>query len=125
MNLWILTEERPKIEVLQQIFASIGVEVILDGNLPASEPHGRLIADIAREAVTNAVRHGFATQVQIKIDDNPEGCRLRITNNGHPAEGTVKEGEGLRGMRKKVEPFGGILQIDFHPQFVLTVELPN
>ena len=113
------------LEVLQQIFAAIGVEIFIKGKLPDNEPQAHAIADIAREAVTNAVRHSFATQVYIDMEDTADACMLKITDNGLPVAGTIKEGEGLRGMRKKIEPFSGVFRVEFHPRFVLTALLPR
>ena len=113
-----------ELDILKQTFESIGVEIVVDGNLPEENEKGQLFVDIAREAVTNAVRHGLATQAHIHMDNANGDFHLRITDNGHPPE-SLKEGGGIGGMRKKVEPFGGELHIAIQPRFVLTVDIPN
>lgn len=112
-------------DILKQTFESIGVEIIFDGKLPEDDARGLLFADIAREAVTNAVRHGLATQIYIRADDSDGDYNLRITDNGHPPSDTFKEGGGLSGMRKKAEPFGGTINITASPRFILTIYLPG
>lgn len=114
-----------ELEILQQTFAAIGVEIIIGGSLPEDSAKGQLFADVAREAVTNAVRHGLATQVFIHMDASATGCSMKITDNGHPPSGAIREGGGISGMRKKLEPFGGTLHIAVQQCFILTIDLPG
>ncbi len=114
-----------EIDALIQTFASIGVEILVDGSLPGDAAKGQLASDIIREAVTNAVRHGLATQVNIHMDDLDGDFHLRITDNGHPPAGPIREGGGLGGIRRKLEPFEGLLHIDSYPRFVLAVNIPG
>ena len=114
-----------ELTVMKQTFESIGVEILFDGNLPEEGSKGQLVADIAREAITNAVRHGFATQVYIHMDESDGGFHLRITDNGHSSYESIREGGGISGMREKVKPFGGAFNVAAHPRFALTVDLPR
>jgi signal transduction histidine kinase len=84
-----------------------------------------LIVDIAREAITNAVRHGFATEVHIHADYADGTYRLKITDNGRPAAGEIKEGVGIGGMRRRLAQFGGELAVVSEPNFTLTVTIPG
>jgi len=108
---------------LTQLFGAIGVEVVASGSLPEDPEKGRLFVDIAREAINNAVRHGFATRVMIAMDESGNETSLEITDNGYPPL-TIKEGGGISGMRKKVELFNGIMHVFLVPQFVISVCLP-
>jgi len=110
-----------ELDILRQTFKSIGVEIIIEGELPEDMDVGSLFADISREAVTNAVRHGLATQVIIHVQTQENGHLLRITDNGHAAAGTIKEGGGISGMRERLRPFGGMLRISAVERFTLTV----
>ena len=112
-----------EIDSLTQTFGSVGVEILLNGKIPVDIEKGQLIVDIVREAITNAVRHGFATQVCVKITDSEESCKMQVTDNGRPPSGEITEGGGIRGMRKKVESSGGTVIVTTRPRFVLTVEL--
>jgi len=113
-----------ELDILKQTFQAIGVEIIVDGSLPEDIVIGQLFADISREAITNAVRHGFATQINIHMDNTNGDHHLTITDNGHPP-GAFKAGGGISGMRKKVEPFSGTLNIAIEPRFILTVIIPE
>jgi signal transduction histidine kinase len=98
---------------------------MIAGRLPEDMTKGKLFVDIIREGVTNAVRHGYATQISVEIDNSDGACRLAITDNGHPISETITEGGGLSGMRKKLEPYGGALNVTPHPRFSLMVDLPR
>ena len=111
------------LEILKQEFALIGVEIRIDGTLPGDETKSRLSLEIIREAVTNAVRHGFATKVNIHMEDSEAGSCLEITDNGHQPTG-YKEGGGIGGIREKIKPLGGALTITTDPGFILSCSFP-
>lgn len=115
---------KDELEGLQQAFAAIGVTIEIMGELPMDELTGRLFVDIVRESVTNAVRHGFASKVFVEMEEN-NGYILTVTNNGDAPHEPISEGGGIGGMRRKVEPHGGVLNVATQPQFVLTVSLPG
>ena len=109
------------LESLRREFAGVGVEIRLEGTLP-EDP---LFAGIIREGVTNAVRHGFATEIVIQAQRGEDGFHMRISNNGPPPPRDYKEGGGLGGMRKKLESRGGALRVASQPSFVLEINLPG
>jgi len=115
---------KDELNILKQTFESIGVEIVIEGELPDDPAKGLLFTGISREAATNAVRHGFATQIHIHMNNTGGDSHMRITDNGHPQD-LLKEGGGISGMRKKVEQFGGALHITTAPNFILTVDLPD
>ena len=113
------------LDELRRSFGSIGVNILLEGKLPEDNVKGQMFVDILLEGVTNAVRHGFATEIAIQMEHR-DGCfRTRIANNGPPPPDSFTEGGGLSAMRKRLEPYGGTLHVDFEPQFVLTINLPG
>ncbi|MEL7655191.1 MAG: sensor histidine kinase [Bacillota bacterium] len=61
---------------------------------------------IVQEALTNAVRHGKATEMSVKIDYLPNQIRFLICDNGVGAQ-AFQEGFGLKGIRERAEAFGG------------------
>ena len=113
-----------QLDNMRQAFGSIGVEIELSGDLPKDIIKAKLFVDIAREAITNAVKHGFATKIHININESASTSSMRISNNGHPPSATIKEGGGLSGMRKKAEPFDGVVSVNAFPRFVVTIDLP-
>ena len=65
---------------------------------------------IVQEALTNAVRHGKATEISIDIQYLHREIRFRIRDNGTGAQ-DIKEGFGLKGIRERAEAFGGKVTI--------------
>jgi two-component system sensor histidine kinase DesK len=80
-----------------------------------------------REAVTNIVRHAQATHCRIGFTTSVDGYHsLRITDDGdHLKLHEVREGNGLRGMRERVQSLGGRLSITTDPGVTLLIELPQ
>jgi two-component system sensor histidine kinase DesK len=75
-----------------------------------------------REAVTNVVRHARATSCRLRIEQQNGLCRLEIADDG---QGFVTiEGNGLRGMRERVEMLGGTLERRNKSGTTLTITLP-
>jgi two-component system sensor histidine kinase DesK len=77
-----------------------------------------------REAVTNIVRHAQATHCRMRFTVSGDGFHsLLITDDGaHPK---LHEGNGLRGMRERVQSLGGRLSITTDPGVTLLIELPQ
>jgi two-component system sensor histidine kinase DesK len=75
-----------------------------------------------REAVTNVVRHAQAHTCTMRLDQQNESCRLQIEDDGRG--GFESEGNGLRGMRERVEMLGGTLTRDSRSGTKLTITLP-
>jgi two-component system, NarL family, sensor histidine kinase DesK len=75
-----------------------------------------------REAVTNVVRHSRASSCRMRLEQQNGSCRLQIQDDGRG--GSSMEGNGLRGMRERVEMLGGTLQRTTDSGTTLTITLP-
>lgn len=69
-----------------------------------------VLALALREAVTNIQRHARATLAEVVLTSTEEHVRLRIRDNG--VGSAAVPGNGLAGMRERVESRGGRLRID-------------
>lgn len=69
---------------------------------------------IAQEAITNAVKHGKSSQVEIRVSQTDSQLQLRISDNGTGIAdfGAVKTGVGMRSMRYRADIIGGTLRIE-------------
>ncbi|NLC65813.1 MAG: hypothetical protein GX752_02575 [Clostridium sp.] len=114
-----------ELKSIQQIFSAIGVDIQFEGEFPKDSEKARLFVDIIREGSTNAVRHGFATKISIKVRPAKNAYKLIINNNGHPPINPIVPGSGLGVMRKKVSAQGGNLNIIEKPLFTLSVVIPG
>jgi two-component system, NarL family, sensor kinase len=78
----------------------------------------------AQEAITNAIRHGSATEVTIKVSYEPKQVIMQVFNNGILAESNSK-GLGLSGMEERTKLVGGKLMIAAEDHFTITTLLPT
>jgi two-component system sensor histidine kinase DesK len=75
-----------------------------------------------REAVTNVVRHAKASTCRMRLEQQNGNCRLEIQDDGRGVSNG--EGNGLRGMRERVEMLGGTLRRTTESGTTLTITLP-
>lgn len=109
-----------ELEAAPRVLADAGVEVTVAGGVDDTDPrHRALLAWVLREAVTNVVRHAGARTVEVRL--HPSGVVVR--DDGVGCRGP--EGNGLRGMRERVQKAGGTLTVvDAGPGTELEVVLP-
>ena len=76
-----------------------------------------------QEAITNTLKHSTATRAQIRVTKQQDTVILEYRDNGREV-GEIVEGNGLTGMRERIEKLGGNLQISTEPGFTLTATSP-
>jgi two-component system sensor histidine kinase DesK len=100
-----------------------GIIVQLDVvEVPLTPAQETVLALALREAVTNVVRHAEAKQCSVRLSREHDRCALEIADNGRG--GGATEGNGLRGMRERLEAIGGSLERQSHPGTRLIIQLP-
>jgi len=75
-----------------------------------------------REGVTNVVRHAQARTCRLRLEQQNGSCRLEIQDDGRGF--STIEGNGLRGMRQRVEMLGGTLERTNRSGTMLIITLP-
>ncbi len=75
-----------------------------------------------REGVTNVVRHAQARSCRLRLEQQNGSCRLEIQDDGQGF--STVEGNGLRGMRERVEMLGGTLERMNRSGTMLVINLP-
>ncbi|MGH9494165.1 MAG: sensor histidine kinase [Candidatus Sulfotelmatobacter sp.] len=75
-----------------------------------------------REGVTNVVRHAQARSCRLRLEQQNGSCRLEIQDDGQGF--STVEGNGLRGMRERVEMLGGTLERMNRSGTMLIITLP-
>ncbi|CAM3955607.1 sensor histidine kinase [Paenibacillus alkaliterrae] len=78
----------------------------------------------AQEAITNAVRHGNASVVEVILEFHEESVVLSVTNNGALPEAPIEAGLGLRGMKERIALIGGSLEWKIDDRFTVITVLP-
>jgi two-component system sensor histidine kinase DesK len=90
--------------------------------LEVGSAHEAVLALVIREAVTNILRHSHATECNLRLTQADRVCLLQIVDNGC---GNGVEGQGIRGMRQRVETLGGNLKRTTAAGTTLTITLPH
>lgn len=111
----------------RSLLASVGTTTTILGN-PAAVPAALqdTLAWVAREAVTNVVRHASATRCAIAVGTDVRGVFLRITNDGVHVGSAENPGTGLTGLRERLAAVGGTLAADRDGAgFVLEARAPH
>jgi two-component system sensor histidine kinase DesK len=111
-----LTQARRALET-----AGIHVEAAIE-EAPLSPSQESVFAMALREAVTNVVRHARATACRLSLRRSGDYCELEVADNGRG--GTIHEGNGLSGMRQRVEALGGMLEHDGSAGTLLRIRVP-
>jgi two-component system sensor histidine kinase DesK len=101
-----------------------GVEVRCDAadimKLPAMQEG--VLSMAVKEAVTNVVRHAHAHTCSLRLEQRNGSCHLEIEDDGQG--GFQSEGNGLRGMRERVEMLGGTLTRDTRTGTRIAITVP-
>ena len=97
------------------------------GKLLLAQDEEVTVYRIVQEGMTNAIRHGKATQINLIIDRKDRNLRVRIFDNGVGMQGK-KTGFGLNYMKERVELLKGTLRYgnreDGSRGFFLEAEIP-
>jgi signal transduction histidine kinase len=76
-----------------------------------------------QEALTNAIKHADAKHLFVSLTRNDSLWNLRIHDDGKILPRT-HQGNGLNGMRERIESLGGQLQLQAIPSMPLTAQWP-
>jgi ligand-binding sensor domain-containing protein/signal transduction histidine kinase len=121
------------LKMAEEVTASTGaqrarVQMHVTGtNHPLDEDVERELTRIAREAVTNAVRHGEAANIVLRLEFEGSMFGMEIRDDGRGFRGTPPDGSsghfGLTGMRERAEAIGSTLTVESKPGEGTTVRL--
>jgi signal transduction histidine kinase len=91
-------------------------------------PVQQLCCQIAREALSNVLRHAAATRVEIAVEHRANSAFLTIVDNGRGIDhaATDRNGMGLEGLAERLQLMGGKLTIHSRPGSTrLAAEIPH
>ena len=108
----------------QKTLDAAGVTLECDSTPPQlAAAEETVLSLIVREAVTNIVRHAQASRCRLAFETSPDATALVVEDDGRG--GIREEGNGLRGMRERVESLGGQIRIDSLRGTRLRIEIPG
>jgi two-component system sensor histidine kinase DesK len=114
-----------EIEQARLTLDAAGVALTCESKPPALKAREETVLSLAvREAVTNIVRHAHATRCTMRFRTTPDGfASLEVEDDGQAK--IEREGNGLRGMRERVQELGGRFRIEATPGTKLVIDLPQ
>lgn len=107
---------------------AIGLTLFFAGEFPSdSAKLTRLIMSCARVCMTNAVRHGGASEMTIGFEQNPqaggEGHTIVFSNNGEVPQGAIVKGGGLESLETIVREAQGSVEYRYGDVFRVVVHV--
>jgi signal transduction histidine kinase len=105
---------RSALLALNPAVASVSVKFNVEPSAVVSDiAKAEALLRCAQEGLTNALRHGGATEILVTLARNDEELILSVEDNGAGFESpTPPVGNGLRGLRERLEEFQGALSLD-------------
>ncbi|WP_428842486.1 MULTISPECIES: sensor histidine kinase [Lysinibacillus] len=114
---------------ISQILKAAEMEFVFEGDMdslrvpPLVE---NVLSMCLKEAVTNIVKHSGATKCEIAFHQNFKEVHLIVRDNGQgiTKKQALKTGNGLKGMRERLEFINGTFKIESENGTTLTVSIP-
>lgn len=109
--------------------SGLRIERDLPESLTLDRERSIAVFRLVQEALTNVQKHARATQVDLVLETRDDRLCLRLRDNGiglDPTKTRKLKSHGLRGMKHRVDAFGGRFEIGTAPGggTVMTVEIP-
>jgi signal transduction histidine kinase len=104
------------------------VEVVVEGHPDVLPPAVDLAAyRVVQESLTNVVKHAGEAAVTVRVGYGEEALVVEVTDDGAGAAPPPEPGNGIAGMRERVEAAGGQLEAGPRPGggFRVTARLPR
>jgi signal transduction histidine kinase len=119
------------IELIQALIADfkhagMNIELLVHGNSTYDlNEYSDTLYRVCQESLTNSLRHGKASEVNIALCLTAERIKLFIVDNGCGCK-QIKTGVGLKGMQERIRKFGGSLVFgsDGQSGFNIHMEIP-
>ena len=112
------------ISMLEKDFKGLNVKLNTTGDFPKDPKTSRIFFEISLEAITNAIRHGYASEISVRCFQDTNNYILNISDNGLINCENIKEGLGLKSMRNKVSLANGSFSYTTTPSFKINITLP-
>jgi signal transduction histidine kinase len=105
--------------------AGARVKINVERDLDVKSERREALLRIAREAITNGVRHGRATELALELTGR-DGLRMAVRDNGAgfaPGSPRRRGSFGLASMRERAHALGGNLTVESEPGTGTLVEV--
>jgi len=112
-----------ELEHVRETLVAAGIQATIDAGAVTLAPAQETALSLAlREATTNVIRHAQASSCHIRFYAQDGSVLMEVADNGRG--GAAPFGNGLTGMRERIQALGGVLQRDTGPGTRLLIKLP-
>lgn len=102
---------RAAFEALARPMPGVRIDIGIDEGLRVDDiDQAETLLRSAQEAITNALRHGRAQRIGLRLHGDGDATELVVDNDGLAPAG-IAPGNGLTGMRERIEALGGTLEL--------------
>lgn len=117
---------RPALAELARNAPGLIVAIDVEPSLEVTGDRAQAIVRCVQEAITNTLRHGDATSLDVTVAADRAEVLVRAADDGRGSPRIVP-GNGLTGMRERLESLGGTLAVRSSPRegFVIEGRLPH
>lgn len=106
---------RAALEALAHPMPGVRIAIDIQDQLRVDDiEQAEVLLRCAQEAITNALRHGRASEIRLGLRRTDDAFALTVENDG-TAPARIDYGNGLTGMRERLDAVGGTLEITSTP----------
>ena len=125
---------------MQQMLKAAQIELMLEGDpkrISTTQLNENVLSMCLKEAVTNIVKHSHATHCSVSMDSTDSELLIQVSDNGvgitkrgregysHNHVPGTAQGNGLRGMKERLEFINGSLEIVSENGTTLLMRVPS
>lgn len=106
---------RAALEALAHPMPGVRIAIDIQDQLRVDDiEQAEVLLRCAQEAITNALRHGRASEIRLGLRRTDDAFALTVENDG-TAPARIEYGNGLTGMRERLDAVGGTFEITSTP----------
>ncbi len=113
---------RDALETLARSVPAPAIHVDIAPGVQVGAEQAHALIRCAQEAITNAIKHSGAANLWLGVTADAGGIRLVARNDGNPRRSADASGNGLLGMRERIEHLGGRLAVRMDAGIGFTVD---
>ncbi|TQV89250.1 sensor histidine kinase [Aliikangiella coralliicola] len=98
----LMSDQIPKLKIHSNIDTHLNLEEI---------ELAKALLNCIQEAITNSLRHSGASEFWVSVERDASSLKLELFDNGQ-VHGELSPGNGLNGMRERIEEFNGELHFE-------------
>ncbi|MDQ0899592.1 MULTISPECIES: sensor histidine kinase [unclassified Paenibacillus] len=115
---------------VKQILKAAEIDLILEGDpqlTNTSLMNENVVSMCLKEAITNIIKHSSASTCSIAIEPSQTDLVIKVGDNGvgMARESVVLLGNGLRGMKERLEFVNGCMEIVSNNGTTIVIKVPN